>query len=90
MGLNDEETLTSNLIDPSSLDDPLAPVSKGEVQDPKCRDAWAAILFYAQLIAVCCVCGVFGVPAVQRSISGQQQDEEEGAMDYTGLIYGKL
>lgn len=62
------------------------------MQDPKCRDAWAAILFYAQLIAVCCVCGILGVPAVQRSLNdggGGQQEEQEGAMDYTGLIYGK-
>ena len=95
MGINEEEALTSTLIDPESLDNPNPPYQKGQVQDPKCRDAWAAILFYAQLIAVACVCGVLGVPAVQRNIHGQQQQQEDdGAMgemtDYTGLIYREL
>ena len=88
MGINDEETLTTTLIDPESLDNPNPTYQKGELQESKCRDAWAAILFYAQLIAVCCVCGVLGVPAVRINVGDVVV--VEGRTDYTGLIYGEL
>jgi hypothetical protein len=100
MGIQDgEETLTATLIDPETLDNPTPTYLKGEPQDPKCRDAWAAILFYAQFIAVCCVCGILGVPALQKNIAaagdssgggGQEDAMEMGKTDYTGLIYSKF
>mmetsp|Transcript_4365 Transcript_4365/g.6522 ORF Transcript_4365/g.6522 Transcript_4365/m.6522 type:complete len:485 (-) Transcript_4365:41-1495(-) len=88
MGINEEETLTTTLIDPESLDNPNPTYQKGELQESKCRDAWAAILFYAQLIAVCCVCGILGVPAVRRNVGDVVV--VEGRTDYTGLIYVTL
>ena len=89
MGNSEEEALTSTLIDPESFDNPVRSYQKGEVQESKCRDLWAAILFYGQLIAIACVCGIFGVPAVKRNIIGQQQQDNGGVeqVDYTGLIY---
>eukprot|EP00577_Skeletonema_sp_RCC1716_P033674 CAMPEP_0113394666 /NCGR_PEP_ID=MMETSP0013_2-20120614/12664_1 /TAXON_ID=2843 ORGANISM="Skeletonema costatum, Strain 1716" /NCGR_SAMPLE_ID=MMETSP0013_2 /ASSEMBLY_ACC=CAM_ASM_000158 /LENGTH=152 /DNA_ID=CAMNT_0000278589 /DNA_START=74 /DNA_END=528 /DNA_ORIENTATION=- /assembly_acc=CAM_ASM_000158 len=87
MGINEEETLTATLIDPESLDSPNPAYQKGETQESKCRDAWAAILFYAQLIAVCCVCGILGVPAVRRNAGGADNLVEGRTTDYTGLIY---
>jgi len=76
---------------PETLDNPTPIYQKGELQDPKCRDAWAAILFYAQFIAVCCVCGILGVPAVQKNINAATsgQGATMGKTDYTGLIYSE-
>ena len=91
MGNSEEEALTSTLIDPESFDNPVPSYQKGEVQESKCRDAWAALLFYAQLIAIACVCGIFGVPAVRKNIIGKQQQDNGGEqMDYSGLIYREL
>ena len=89
---SEEEALTSTLIDPESFDNPVRSYQKGEVQESKCRDAWAAILFWTQLIAIACVCGIYGVPAVRKNIIGQQQQDNGGVeqVDYTGLIYRKF
>ena len=89
-----EETLTTTLIDPESLDNPTPQIQKGELQDPKrCRDAWAAILFYVQLVGIGCVCGILGVPAVQKNIGAAAADggSNGGAsqVDYTGLVYSE-
>ena len=91
MGMNEEESLTATLIDPEALDSPNRVYEKGEKQDPaKCRDAWAAVLFYAQFIAVACVCGIFGVPAVQKNMNNVDDASMTGSTDYTGLIYREL
>ena len=89
MGNSEEEALTSTLIDPESFDNPVRSYQKGEQQESKCRDPFFACLFYAQFIAIACVCGIFGVPAVKRNIIGQQQQDNGGVeqTDYTGLIY---
>ena len=96
MGVDEsyEATLTTTLIDPESLDNPSPQIQKGELQDPnRCRDAWAAILFYAQLIAIGCVCGILGVPAVQKNIGAAAAADGSGGasqqIDYTGLIYSE-
>ena len=40
-----------------NLDNPEGQWTKGEPQPPKCRDTWAALLFYAQFIAIAVVAG---------------------------------
>lgn len=93
-----EQSLTETLIDPENLDNPDPQFTKGEVQPKQCRDAWAALLFYAQFIAVTVVCFALGVPAVQRAVDSVSEDNDtggggesaDGGIDYTGLIYSSL
>ena len=91
----DDDDLNTTLIDPESLDNPTPQYQKGSLQESKCRDAWAAILFYAQLIAIGCVCGIFGVPAIQKNISsaadsGGEEPVGNNKTDYIGLIYSEF
>lgn len=69
--------------------------TKGEQQPPQCRDAWAAILFYGQLISIGVLAMLWGVPAVQKAIitsgSGSSENEADSSSDYDnmGLLYGE-
>jgi len=83
-----EEHLSQNLIDPETLDNPSGEWTKGEKQESKCRDAWAAILFYAQLLAIFVVAGVLGIPAIEKN-AGDVTDSTSFD-DYSGLIYSSL
>ena len=78
----EEQHLTETLVDPENLDNPNV-WTKGEKQETKCRDAWAAVLFYAQFIAIAVVAGVLGVPAVQKATdsSGSYQNTSS-SIDY--------
>ena len=44
-----------------------APFAKGEVQEPAYRDVWAAILFYAQVIAIAATAFLLGPPMIRAS-----------------------
>ena len=69
--------------------------TKGEQQPPQCRDAWAAILFYGQLISIGVLAMVWGVPAVEKAIissgSGSSENEADSSsdIDSMGLLYGE-
>lgn len=86
----DEQNLSQTLIDPSNLDDPTPQWTKGEKQESKCRDAWAALLFYAQFIAIAVVAGWLGVPAIQDGSYNDASTTTGSGTDYTGLIYASL
>ena len=93
----EEQHLTETLVDPENLDNPAGQQwTKGEQQPPQCRDAWAAVLFYAQFIASAVVAGVLGVPAVQKyndtddSSNFGGSSSSDSSIDYTGLLYGEL
>lgn len=86
----EEASLTDTLIDPENLDNPNGQWTKGEQQPTQCRDAWAAILFYAQFIAVAVVAGVLGVPAVQKATDTDSFQDSSDAVDYSGLLYASL
>ena len=90
----EEQSLTETLVDPENLDPPNGSVwTKGTKQPNQCRDAWAAILFYAQFIAIAVVAGMLGVPAVNKATDdGSSSTFQKGASsttDYTGLLYGE-
>ena len=90
---SEEQNLTDTLVDPENLDNPSS-YTKGEVQPTRCRDAWAALLFYGQFIAIAVVAGVLGVPAVQKATNGDDNSFQNGfnssdSPDYTGLLYSK-
>mmetsp|Transcript_56031 Transcript_56031/g.119144 ORF Transcript_56031/g.119144 Transcript_56031/m.119144 type:complete len:497 (+) Transcript_56031:154-1644(+) len=84
-----EQHLAETLIDPENLDNPDGNWTKGEQQEPKCRDAWAAVLFYGQVIAIASVAGVLGVPAMEK-FDSTSQTSSSSTVDYTGLIYASL
>jgi len=85
-----EQHLTETLVEPEQLDHPAGTWTKGEKQEKKFRDTWAAVLFYAQFIAIFAVAMALGVPVLNKvdddtaEINGVSV---EGA-DYYGLIYG--
>ena len=89
----EEQSLTETLVDPENLDPPNGSVwTKGTKQPNQCRDAWAAILFYAQFIAIAVVAGMLGVPAVNKATDNSgsfQNSASGGTTDYTGLLYGE-
>jgi len=85
-----EENLSATLIDPENLDNPDGEWTKGTKQESKCRDAWAALLFYAQFIAIAVVAGVLGVPAVEKATNTDSFNDAASQTDYTGLIYASL
>ena len=87
MASEEEQALTETLVDPETLDNPDGQWTKGEPQPPKCRDAWAALLFYGQFIAIAVVAGMLGVPAVEKY--NNDSIYSEGTVDYTGLLYGE-
>jgi hypothetical protein len=68
--------------------------TKGEQQPPQCRDAWAAILFYGQLISIGVLAMLWGVAAVQKAITttGGSENETDSSsdIDSMGLLYGEL
>ena len=74
---SEEQNLTDTLVDPENLDNPSS-YTKGEVQPTRCRDAWAALLFYGQFIAIAVVAGVLGVPAVQKATNGDDNSFQNG------------
>jgi hypothetical protein len=59
------------------------PWTKGTPQPPRCRDAWAAILFYAQFIAIGVFAIMWGIPAVQKAVAtaGSSSSSEENGED---------
>ena len=88
---DDEETLTEALYNP--VEDgggggggDATTWTKGTKQAPRCRDAWAAILFYAQFIAIAVFAMLWGVPAVQKAIAttdngdASNQSNEDSSM----------
>jgi hypothetical protein len=87
----DEDNLSDRLVAPESIDDPNRPCTKGEQQPPRCRDAWAAFLFYAQAIAVVAVCTIYGVPALNKQLDAANSDQQDNSsVDYTdfqGVVY---
>jgi hypothetical protein len=105
-GTNEEQLLNSTLDagdwdnDPhhSSFENPT--VIKGVKQPTQCRDLWAAILFYIQLLTCITIACVYGVPAISRSSSSSSGDSHHGSSrsssndaddyeDYKGLLIGK-
>ncbi|KAL7470443.1 hypothetical protein ACHAXS_010696 [Conticribra weissflogii] len=85
---SEEDNLGQSLVPPENVDNPEGEWTKGEPQPAACRDAWAAILFYAQFIAIAVVAGVLGVPAVKEFDENNAEDVTD--VDYTGLIYATL
>lgn len=88
----DEDNLSNRLVSPEAIDDPNRSFTKGEQQPSGCRDAWAGILFYAQVIAIVSVCVIFGVPVLKNGVSdASQSDQQDGSedvpADYTGIAY---
>ena len=106
-GTNEEGLLHSTLIDPSlggedsDWEDPHMtenPVVKGVRQPTQCRDSWAAMLFYIQLLGCVIVACMYGVPAITRSSSsgenhgGRSSSAASNAddyEDYKGLLTGE-
>jgi len=96
--MSKEDDLNTTLIDPEVNDVPSSPeFTKGEEQPKSCRDAWAAILFYGNMIAIAVVAGMFGVPAIQKYNKDFDQTLGEaitgaGDMDiyYQGILYSCL
>lgn len=83
----DEENLNTALVPPEDYD---RAFTKGEEQPKGCRDVWAALLFYAQAIAVGVFCFWLGVPAVTKQIesTGQQGNSNGGYnVNYSGIMY---
>ncbi|KAL3789049.1 hypothetical protein ACHAWO_004606 [Cyclotella atomus] len=83
----DEENLNTALVPPEDYD---RAFTKGEEQPKGCRDVWAALLFYAQAIAVGVFCFWLGVPAVTKQIdSSDQQGNSNGGYNvkYSGIMY---
>ena len=86
----DEENLNARLVPPEDVDDPNRAFTKGEEQPKGCRDVWAALLFYAQAIAVGVFCFWLGVPALTKQIdSTDQQGNSNGGynVQYEGIMY---
>jgi hypothetical protein len=77
---DDEETLAEALYNPveDGGGDATTTWTKGTQQPPRCRDAWAAILFYAQFIAIVVFAIMWGVPAVQKAIATTDDDNDAG------------
>lgn len=106
-GTNEEQLLHSTtLIDDPSFrggdadgEDPQYseyPIVKGVQQPTQCRDSWAAILFYAQLLCCVIVARLYGVPATTRSFYSSGENNHEGHSssaadykDYKGLLTGE-
>lgn len=89
MGI-DEENLSDRLVPPEDVDDPNRSFTKGEEQPSGCRDVWAALLFYAQAIAVGVFCFWLGVPALTKQLdNSDQQANSNGGYDvaYEGIMY---
>ena len=85
-----EQDLNESLIDPENLDAPPGQVwTKGEEQPVKCRDSWAAVLFYGQFVGIAVVAGMLGVPAVQKNYQTGDDGSYE-SVDYSGLLCGEL
>ena len=104
-GTNEEQFLNSTL-DAGDWDDPHhssfenPTVIKGVKQPTQCRDLWAAILFYIQLLTCITIACVYGVPAISRSSSSSSgdshgssrsssNDDADDYEDYKGLLIGK-
>eukprot|EP00804_Cyclotella_cryptica_P027864 CCRYP_003782-RB/>CCRYP_003782-RB protein AED:0.24 eAED:0.24 QI:507/1/1/1/0.8/0.66/6/419/513 len=86
----EDDTLAQNLVAPESVDNPDREWTKGEEQPRGCRDAWAAILFYAQFIGIAVVAGWLGVPAVTRQLDDSDQQASTNGwnnVDYSGMMY---
>lgn len=108
-GTNEEQLLHSTLIDPSMVgrggddadleEDPHYsenPIVKGVKQPTQCRDLWAAVLFYIQLLGCVIVASLYGVPAITRSSSSSSSGDYDGGRsssddyeDYKGLLTGE-
>lgn len=87
---HEDDTLAQNLVAPEAVDNPDREWTKGEEQPRGCRDAWAAILFYAQFISIAVVAGWLGVPAVTKQLDdSDQQASSNGGYnaDYSGIMY---
>ena len=90
-----EEDLSANLIDPELPPVESSEFTKGEQQPSRCNDAWAALLFYGNVIAIAAVAGALGVPAIQsynssndHSFGKEVVDGGNQNIDYEGIIYG--
>lgn len=85
--VDEEATLAEPLYDGGDGDgagdgDGLSPPwTKGTPQPPRCRDAWAAILFYAQFIAIGVFAIMWGIPAVQKAVATAGSSSEENGED---------
>jgi hypothetical protein len=109
-GQEEEQLLRDTLIDPAENDDldpsyygndvVVAVADRGVKQPTRCRDSWAALLFYGQILGISVVAGMFGIPAVRRAIDDESNSsssssssasggEEEDEVNYVGLIYGE-
>jgi hypothetical protein len=99
-GTNEEQLLNSTLDagDDWAFENPT--VIKGVKQPTQCRDLWAAILFYIQLLTCITIACIYGVPAMSRSSSSSSGDSHHGSSrtssndaddyeDYKGLLTGK-
>ena len=99
-GTNEEQLLNSTLDagDDWAFENPI--VIKGVKQPTQCRDLWAAILFYIQLLTCITIACIYGVPAISRSSSSSSGDSHHGSSrssskdaddyeDYKGLLIGK-
>lgn len=81
--VDEEATLAEPLYDGGDgAGDGLSPPwTKGTPQPPRCRDAWAAILFYAQFIAIGVFAIMWGIPAVQKAVATAGSSSEENGED---------
>ena len=93
--MGNEEDLTANLIDPELPPVDSSEFTKGEQQPVRCNDAWAAVLFYGNVIAIAAVAGSLGVPAISsynksndHSFGKEVVDGGNSNIDYEGIIYG--
>ena len=95
--VEEEQLLHETLIDPENddyFDNPWGEgvaTTRGVKQPTRCRDSWAAILFYGQFAGVAVVAGMFGVPAVARAVdtSSSSSSSSSSEVDYAGLLYGE-
>ena len=50
---------------------------------------WAAILFYAQIIGIAVVAGMYGIPAIQKEDTPTLYYQNAHTPNYMGLLYGE-
>ncbi|KAL3791047.1 hypothetical protein ACHAW5_002824 [Stephanodiscus triporus] len=74
--------------DPSYYHGNNATTVVGVRQPTRCRDSWAAMLFYGQLAGVAAVAGILGAPAIVGREGVDDDGSSSSSSSGAGLLYG--
>jgi hypothetical protein len=92
----EEELLQDTLIDPENDNFgnlTYGGVVRGARQSTRCRDLWAATLFYGRFVGVGVAAGALGMPAVRRAVDNSRGSSSlllgSNNADYTELLYSE-